>query len=145
MSLWEKLTSGEEVLARVGPFYATTHRVVRYEQGPDGKEVLTELPYNRLRSVESVRPGDHRMMAGGTALVLLGLFLGVYIGLYTPLLAVPLGLGLIFFGAKGKEVYYQLHGADPTPKDQTTWRIPYRGSMEFLAVVGDRSGRRPEE
>lgn len=144
LSVLDHLTSGEEILARLDRFYATSHRVLWYAERPSGEEVA-ELPYFRLRSVELVRLPNHRFMAGGTALAILGFLLGVYFGFFTSVFVVALGLGLILFGAQGKEAYYQLHGNLLSREEQARWRIPYRGSMDFIVTVGQRSGRRLTE
>ncbi len=147
MSIHRHLMDGERVLGEAPPFYATTHRVLRYEEAPDGIESISELIYNRIASVERVSAPNHKLMIGGTLMVLAGLFLGVYIGLYTPYLAVPAGLAVIIFGAigGGMPVCYRLESRGASPEEQAKWLVPYRGSMQFIATVGDRSGHRPAE
>lgn len=144
MALLDHLTPGEQVLHRFGQYFATTHRVLWYRETPAGEEVA-ELPYYRLRAVELVREPSHRLMAGGTALAILGFFLMQYLEFFTGPLALAFGIGLVVLGARGKEGYYQLSADNLTKDEQRRWRIPYRGSMEFMAAVGQRSGRRLTE
>ncbi len=156
MALMDHLKDGEDVVARVGPFYATSRRVLRYEPAPQGKEPaprgkekeqLPELPYSRLSRIELVRPPNHPMMIGGTVMALGGLFLTFFVGLFTPMLAVPVGIGVIILGGTGagKPRYFQLHSAGATKLEQALWRIPYHGSMDFIAAVGTRAGNKPIE
>ena len=144
MSLLSHLTPGEEVLSRLEHYYATSHRVLWYAETPKGEE-LAELPYYRLRSVELVREPSHGLMVGGTVMALLGFLLSLYLGFITGPLAIAFGLGMLFLGAYGKEGYYQLNGDNLSQEEQARWRIPYRGSMDFIVVVGQRSGRRLNE
>jgi len=145
MTLRDRFTPGEDVVARAGPFYATTRRIVRYERAPDGSETFVELPYFHVRSIELVRPPNHRVMTTGLVVAIAGLFIGFGIGLYTPFLMIPAGVGMIIYGSvSGKEQYYQIDTGGTPPIDKDLWRVPYRGSMEFIAIVGERSGHRPE-
>lgn len=147
MTLRENLRPGEEIVARVGPYYATSHRVLRYDQTRSGAYDMPELPYSRLSSIELVRPPNHKMMAGGTVISLGGVFLTVFYGLVTTILLALAGLVFIVLGSmgKGNEPYFQLHIADASSGEQRLWRVPYRGSMEFMAAVGTRTGKMPAE
>ena len=144
VSLLNHLTPGEEVLSRLEHYYATSHRVLWYAETPKGEE-LAELPYYRLRSVELVRAPSHGLMVGGTVMTLAGFLLSLYLGFITGPLAIVFGLGMLFLGAYGKESHYQLNGDNLSREEQARWRIPYRGSMDFIVVVGQRSGRRLNE
>lgn len=145
MSLRDHLLPDEEVRARVGSFLATNRRILRYEEALDGKETATELSYMRVRGIEKVRPPNHRIMTGGTLLAVGGFLISMIVGLYTPLLLVPAGVGMILFGARGRDAFYQLQTSGATPADEARWRVPYNGSMQFIAEVCDRTGRRPNE
>ena len=147
MALGNHLRPDEDVLARIGPYYATSRRVLRYEQAPGGKEEAQELLYARVGSIELVRPTNHPMMVGGTILALSGLFVTVTLGFFTTILVVPFGLAFIFLGARGqgKEPYYQLHINNATRREKALWRIPHRGSMDFMGAVGYRTGWKPIE
>ncbi len=48
-------------------------------------------------------------------------------------------------GARGGDAYYQITITDATPAEQARRHVPQRGSMAFIAAVGDRSGQRPME
>lgn len=145
MTLMDSLEPGEDVIGRVGPFYATSRRVLRYEQRSKDEGPLPQLPYARLTSIELVHPPNHRKMAGGVLVAFGGLFITFYFGMFTTILLVPVGVGLIVFGAmgNGNQPYYQLHANGSTPKEQALWRIPYRGSMDFMGAIGSRTGYRP--
>ena len=139
MGLMEQLQPGEEVLARASEFYATSRRVLRYQVNR-GAETLWQLPYQQIRSVELERPPNHVYMAGGTLLALAGLFVTLTVGWVTPILAVPLGVGLIVLGGKGigKPQYFQLYATVPLPKEEKVWRIPYLGSMDLVVAIQER-------
>ncbi|MBI2887875.1 MAG: hypothetical protein HYY02_11785 [Chloroflexi bacterium] len=139
MTVLDQLTPGEEILARCEPFYATTHRVLRADDS-QGAATL-ELPYIRLQSVELVRQPSHRLMTAGTALAILGFLLWYFLGLVTSFLAVMAGIGVLVYGAQGREAYYQLRTYQMAPNEERRWRIPYRGSMDFIVTVGQRSGK----
>ena len=143
MSFISHLQPGEEVLAHAGPFYATSLRVLRYEVASTGAEVLREVPYGRVRSVELTRPPNHVYMAGGTIVTLSALFVTLSIGLVTPLFAIPFGLALIVMGGNGigKPQYYQLRTGG-TSKEESMWRIPYGGSMNLMVAIQTRTERR---
>ena len=145
MTLMDSLEPGEEVMARAGPFYATSRRVLRYEERLRTSASLPQLPYTRLKSIELVHPPNHRKMIGGVLVAFGGLFATFYFGMFTTILLVPLGIGLIGFGAmgNGNQPYYQLHVLSATAKELALWRVPYRGSMDFLSVIGSRTGYRP--
>ncbi len=174
MPLRNHLHPDEDILARVSPFYATSRRILRFESLRNGEETFTELPYARVKAIEIVQPPNHRLMAGGTVVSIGGLFLAMFVGLYTPMIAVPAGLAMIVLGGNGTGMrrYFQLtgeelpgqraqgpsptekntagKGANPTAKvarrkEQALWRVPYAGSMDFIGVVGQRTGKRPKE
>lgn len=142
MSVYDHLTPGEQVVARVGPFYATSHRMLRYEEG--GTPV--QVPYARVDSIDLVRSQNQKLVLGGGVMIVLGLILAGVIGLYTGFLAIPFGLVMMFIGSRdGKEVFYELRSTDGMPGGQEQWRVPYQGSMSFIATVGERSGHRPND
>jgi len=135
------LAPGEQVVARVGPFFATSQRVVRYDEA---NGAFAQVPYARVDSIDLVRPQNQKLILGGGVLIILGLFLFGAVGLYTGLISIPLGIVLMVMGGRGgKEVFYELRSNDGMPGGQEQWRVPYRGSMEFIAVVGERSHVRP--
>jgi hypothetical protein len=145
MALMDLLQPGEDVVARVGPFYATSRRLLRYEATPDGKDHLTELPYTKVKGIELVRPPNHPMMAGGVVVAAAGAFLMLTWGLYTAMLAMPAGVAMIVLGGQGsgRGRYYQLWAEGANRKDEGRWRIPYYGSGDFLNAIGIRTGKHP--
>lgn len=174
MPLRNHLHPDEDILARVSPFYATSRRILRFDSLRNGEERFTELPYARVKSIEIVRPPNHRLMAGGTVVSIGGLFLAMFVGLYTPMIAVPAGLAMIMLGGNGTGMgrYFQLTveeapgpraaGANVTGegpnqkeksasgkgarrKEQALWQVPYVGSMDFIGAVGQRTGKTPKE
>ena len=64
------LAASEHIISVFGPFYATSHRVLRLDP-PNGLSQghLLEIPYSQLASVEMVRRANHPVLALGTALI----------------------------------------------------------------------------
>ena len=144
MSLSSHLQPGEVVLARAGPFFATSRRVLRYQQLRGGAEDLRELPYTRISSAEATRPPNHKFMAGGLAIASFGLLLSFTFGFVTSYLALPAGIAMIVMGGGGfgQPQYFQLHTAGATKKEQAVWRIPYAGSMNLMVEIQTRTERK---
>lgn len=76
MSIRDHLRQGEAIISDHNPFYATSHRVIHYEE-KDGGEELLELPYSRLTSVEVVKLARHKVMIAGTMMVIGGVIMAV--------------------------------------------------------------------
>ena len=76
INIQEYLAPAEKVLSVFGPFYATSHRVLRLDpEGGPSRGYLLEIHYNQVTSVELMRRANHPMMVMGAIMVLLGLFL----------------------------------------------------------------------
>ncbi len=136
----DRLTPGEEVLARKGAFYATTHRIIEFVPSPQG-DSFSELPYLWLRSVDVISEPDRKVMAKGTVLGIAGILMYALLAFATSLLVVIAGVGLILYGAKGHEAYYQLTSERLSKEEQARWRIPVRGAFGFIVAIGERSGK----
>ena len=104
-------------------------------------EEFEELPYIWVRSVEIVREPNRTLMARGVVAGIAGLGLWFMIGLVTSFALLMLGVILILMGAQGKEAYYQLRSDRLSEKELERWRIPFRGSMEFMATIGTMTGK----
>lgn len=143
MSLTSHLEPGEEVLARAGPFYATSRRVLRYQLLRGGAEDFRQLPYAKISSVEATRMPNHRFMVTGTLIGISGVFITLTLGFFTTILAVPAGIALIILGSRGwgNQQYFQLHAPGSTPKEQALWRIPYAGSMDLMVAIQSHTAR----
>ena len=74
--IYSRLAASEKVLSVFGPFYATNHRVLRLDP-PNrlSQGHVLEIPYSQLVSVEMVRRANHAVLALGTAMIILGLFI----------------------------------------------------------------------
>ena len=94
-----------------------------------------------MRSVELVREPDRSLQTKGVLAGILGMILWFVIGLITSALMVILGVILILVGSKGKEAYYILRSDRLDAKEQERWRIPFQGSMDFIATIGTMTGK----
>ena len=140
MAARDHLMEEEYILANCPPFYATTRRILRCET-KNGQEEVHELPYFQISTVELVRRPHHKRAISGVLMSFVGLILWM-MGLYTPILAVFLGIGLIVWGARGQESHYQFEGYNMGPEDLSLWQVPFRGSAGFIGAVGEHV-RRP--
>lgn len=140
MALQDHLLADEMILARCDPFYATSHRVIRYQMTHQGEQVDAVL-YARLQSVELARKPRHGLMVWGTIISITGAILFSW-GLVSGLFVLLAGVGIILYGGRGLEDHYQLHLFDMTAEEKRLWQVRYRGSAAFIVEVGKRS-RRP--
>lgn len=170
MSLLDILTPGEKMLAECSPFYATSRRIIRYEEGhhPDSTQ---ELSYQDLAGVEIIRKPSHPMMALGTVAVLSAIFLALTgIIIITAVASLIAGAAMLFLGSRGKPGYYRLllktrpstmyTGREEqrgptvgslmillglkTPGDETLWRLDYWKGGSFIETVRTVVGNLPE-
>ncbi len=141
MALRDHLEPEERIQARCDPFYATSLRLVRYQLTKEG-ELVSYSAYRRIQSVELVRKPQHKLMVMGTILGVCGFILYFYWGLITAIPTFFFGVGIIIYGGQGKAVYYQLHLSDMTSQEKEIWRIQIRGSKDFIAAIGDITGKR---
>ncbi len=144
MNIYKQLTAGEQLLSEFKPFYATSRRILRYEEKA-GAPAIKELPYYRLDSIEMVRTPRHNLMMTGTAVVI-GALLATFMGLiaFTTIPAIVIGLAVLFYGGAGKEGYYQLHIRNADRNEERLWRVKYEGSGTFIATLRSIIGDMPD-
>ena len=133
MGIREKLRHGETLISDHQPFYATSQRVIHYEE-KDGKEELWELSYNRLTSVEVIKLPRHKMLIAGAMLIIGGAILST-VGFITSWLAIFAGIGAIIYGGIGREAFYQFHASGMTKEEEAKWRLVYWGNGSFVRTV----------
>ena len=134
MSIRDHLRQGEAIISDHNPFYATSHRVIHYEEN-DGTEELRELPYSRLKSVEVVKLARQNVMIAGTIMVIGGAISAATLNLITPWLAVIAGIGVVVYGGIGREAYYQFRAEDMDKEEEEKWRLAYFGGGSFVRTV----------
>ena len=99
MPVEEHLTSGEEILASAGDYYATSKRVIRYRKRLIGEE-LDDLAYSHITSLSLVNNPRTGLITPGIILLVLGI-IGIIVnifadaGLVTPLSIIGLVLGIV--------------------------------------------------
>ena len=142
MGIRERLRYGETIVSDHHPFYATSQRVIHYEE-IDGREELWELPYARLTSVEVIKLPRHKMMIAGTMLTIGGIIMAT-VGFITSWPAIIIGMGAIIYGGIGREAYYQLHADGMTKEEAARWRLVYWGSGSFIRTIRTITGERSE-
>ena len=171
-TLEDVLTPGEKILSECKPFFATSKRIIRFDDDLTGARVA-ELAYQQVSAVQLMRKPSHRMMAMGTAAFLCGLFLfagGILVVTGVP--AMIVGLVMLAMGARGSVGYYQLHiqnghvaadrsdsqdmGWGPTvngiidflglgsPSGEALWRLDYARARSFIATIRTVKGDLPE-
>lgn len=142
MSIRDHLRQGEAIISDHNPFYATSYRVIHYEER-DGNEEIQELPYSRLTSVEVVKLARHRVMIAGTMMVIGGVIMAVTLVFITSWLTIIAGIGVVIYGGIGREAYYQFHAEGMDKEEEARWRLAYWGSGSFVrtvqTVIGDGS------
>ena len=133
------LRSGETIVSDHRPFFATSQRVVLFQ---NNHPRLLEIPYHRLSSIELVKEPYHKLMIAGTLMIIGGAILTTMIYIMS-WLAIIVGSGSLVYGAIGRKSYYQLHADRMTDEEELLWRLPYWGSGSFIRtirkIVGDRS------
>ena len=140
MGIRERLKHGETIISDHHPYYATSDRVIHYQE-IDGREELWELPYARLTSVEVVKLPRHKMMIAGTMLIVGGAIMSVTLQFITSWLAIVGGVAAIIYGGIGREAYYQLHANGMTKEEAARWRLVYWGSGSFIRTIRTVTGR----
>ncbi|HEU0021624.1 MAG TPA: hypothetical protein VFR55_08135 [Dehalococcoidia bacterium] len=143
-NIYSRLAASEKMLSAFGPFYATSYRVLRLDP-PRGlsRGYLLEIPYSQLASVELVRRANHQMLALGTAMIILGLFI-LPIMPISAALTLPIGGGILYLGARGKPGYYQLMAHDMPQQAEKYWQVEYNRSGNFIATVRSVIGQMPD-
>ena len=142
MGVENHLNQDERIVSSFEPYYATSKRVLLYNETDSGPEVR-ELPYSRLERVEEVKVSDHRLMASGTVLAIAGFISAFGLGLYTPVIAVVSGIAMVIYGGIGRPAYYQLHGHGISEREELNWRVRYRGAGSFIASIRTILGDTP--
>ena len=142
MGIREHLRHEETIISDHHPYYATSQRVIHYQE-IDGREELWELTYARLTSVEVVKLPRHKMMIAGTMLIIGGAVMST-IGFITSWLAILAGIGAIVYGGIGREAYYQLHANGMTKEEAARWRLVYWGSGSFIRTIRTVTGKDAE-
>ncbi|MFH1560508.1 MAG: hypothetical protein ABID84_03765 [Chloroflexota bacterium] len=142
MGIREQLRPGETVISDHQPFYATSQRVIHYEE-KDGKEDLWEISYARLTSVEVIKLPRHKVMIAGTMMIVGGAIMST-MGFITAWPALLVGIGVIIYGGIGREAYYQFHANGMTKEEAPRWRLAYWGNGSFIRTIRVITGERPE-
>lgn len=170
MSVQDILKPGEKVLSVCKPLYATSQRIVRYDERMPGEQV-DEIAYNDLTGVELMWKPSHPMMILGTVCIIAAIFLSLTgLILITSVPALIIGVVLLVLGARGGPGYYRLRTRDSSPHpyltpdrkqsitlltvmeylglrtsiEETRWRMDYSKAGSFLATVRNIVGDLPE-
>ena len=141
MGIRDHLRPGETLISDHKPFYATSYRIILCQE-KDGREEVWELPYTRLTSVEMVKLPHFKLMIAGTLAVVGGAMM-TKLGLFTSWLAIAAGVGMLLFGAIGREAYYQLRAHGMTKEEEARWRLDRWGSGSFVSTIRSIIGERP--
>ena len=105
MSLQDILIPGEKILYECKPFYATSPRIIRYDETAQG-EPMAEIAYHQLTAVELMRKPNHTMMILGTLVILAAIYLiGAGFIFITFIPALMGGAALLALGARGNLGY----------------------------------------
>ncbi len=139
MSLQDVLIPGEKVLSECKPLYATSRRIIRYDEGP-GAEPMAELAYHQISGVQVRQQPSYFMMVFGALCLISALYLTLLGHIFiTALPALVIGVVLMFFGAQGKFRYYQLRLRNVPPpvttEPETNWDTTVRPFMESIGVM----------
>lgn len=142
--IYSYLEPSEQVLSVLGPFYATSYRVLRLDppKGPSRGHLL-EIPYPQLTSIELVRRPNHPLLALGTVLIIMGLLLSLVL-FFSTILVILLGAVFLYLGARGKPGYFQLYARDMPQHAQRYWQVQYERSGNFIATVRSAIGQMPD-
>ncbi|MBI2855560.1 MAG: hypothetical protein HYX93_01790 [Chloroflexi bacterium] len=142
MGIRDHLREGEAIISDHSPYYATSYRVIYYQER-DGTEELHDPPYGLLSSVEVIKLPRHRVMIASTLMIIGGAVMASY-GFFTSWLAIVVGVGGLIYGGMGRKAYYQFRVRGMTQDGESQWRLPYWGSGSFVrtvrTIIGDRSG-----
>ena len=143
MGIREQLRQGETIISDHQPFYATSQRLIHYEE-KDGGEELWELSYARLTSVEVIKLPRHKIMIAGTMLIIGGAIMATTLQFITSWIAIVVGVGALIYGGIGREAFYQFHANGMTKEEETRWRLAYWGSGSFIRTIRTATGERLE-
>ena len=143
MGIREQLRHEETIISDHQPFYATSQRVIHYEE-KDGIDELWEISYARLTSIEVIKLPRHKIMIGGSMMIIGGAIMAATIQFFTSWFAILAGVGAIIYGGMGREAYYQLHANGMTKEEAARWRLVYWGNGSFIRTIRTIIGERPE-
>lgn len=135
MAVRDHLLEDEMILSQCAPFYATNRRILR-SVTTNAREEVHELPYYRIESVELLREPRHKLALAGVVMAFSGVIMWM-IGYITSIPVMAVGVGMIVWGARGREGYYQFRGYQMPPEELARWRVPFRGSAGFITTVGE--------
>ena len=135
MAVRDNLLEGEMSLSQCPPFYATNRRILRTIT-ESAREEIVDLPYYRIESVELMREPRHRLAVAGVIMAFSGVIMWM-LGFFTSIPAIAAGVGMILWGARGREGYYQFRTSQMRPDELARWRVPFRGSAGFITTVGE--------
>ena len=125
---------GEKILSECKPFYATSRRIIRYDERAQGHRIA-EIAYDQLTAMELMRKPNHTMMILGTLGILATLFLTATGFIFVATLpALVGGAVLLFVGARGKLGYYQLYIRKTTTGPEANWAIGTSAFLDFLGL-----------
>ena len=133
MGIRGKLRHEETLISDHQPFYATSQRVIHYEE-KDGREELWELSYSRVTSVQVIKLPRHKMMIAGTLMIVGGAILSTIVFI-TSWLAIIVGVGAIIYGGMGRQAFYQIHANGMTKDEAARWRLAYWGNGSFIRTI----------
>lgn len=139
-----QLREGERIVSQFGPYFATSQRVLLVLKKATGT-VVEELSYDLLTGIHEVNVPNHRKMLAGSILVVVGLVLTFGWYMILPLVAVFVGIGLIFHGARGEPRYYQLEGRDMDRRQLLRWQVQHYGAGSFVASISTMTGLGPDK
>ena len=143
MDIRELLRHQETVISDHSPYYATSQRLILYQE-IDGIKEISEIPYTRLTSIEVVKLPRHKILIAGTMMIIGGAIMAATIQFITSWLAIFVGIGAIIYGGIGREAYYQLHANGMTNEETLRWRLIYYGSGSFIRTIQTITGEGTE-
>ncbi len=126
-------------MSSFGPYHATSRRVILVNERRGGARTH-ELPYTELESITEVQASDHKRLAVGIGLVIVGLLTLFAWFLIVPIVAVVMGIVVILQGSIGRPAYYQLKGRGMEGRDLHRWQVKYYGAGSFIASISAITG-----
>ncbi len=136
------LGSGERLVSSFGPYHATSRRIILVSERMEGAPTH-ELPYTDLESITEVRASDHKRLAVGITLVIVGILTLFAWFLIVPIVAIVMGIVVLLQGSIGRPAYYQLKGRGMEGRELHRWQIRHFGAGSFIASIGAITGVEP--
>lgn len=134
MAIQDHLTSGENILAQIGKYYATEKRLIRYEKGVFSED-LSDLAYSHISSVNLISRLQFPMLIViGAIMAILGIIIGKDFGT----LILIVGILVAIVGVILKDAYYQFLAPGIMGKEAEKWRIynpKSTDATEFIKIV----------